>query len=106
MKPTRILRTLWLCLVLFTSSKFSFAQIPFSTQPEKTQTRSGNKQFQNENFSDAEANYKKALDIKNNMPEATFNLGDAIYQQKRYDSAEKQFQLSAQNNPDPIVKAK
>ena len=40
------------------------------------------------------------------MPEATFNLGDAVYQQKRYDEAAKQFQLSAQTNPDKSVKAK
>ena len=83
----------------------SFAQIPFSTQPEKTETRSGNKEYKDQNFSEAEANYKKALDVKNNMPEATFNLGDAVYQQKRYDDAVKQFQLSAQTNPDPAVKA-
>ena len=85
----------------------SSAQLPaLSTAPEKTQTRTGNKQFDKENYTDAEAAYKKALDKKANMPEATFNLGDAVYEQKRYDEAIKQFQLSAQNNPDPKVKAK
>lgn len=82
------------------------AQIVPSTQPEKTDTRAGNKQFDKENYTDAEANYKKALDKKNNMPEAVFNLGDAVYEQKRYDEATKQFQLSAQTNPDNGVKAK
>jgi Ca-activated chloride channel family protein len=86
--------------------KYSEGQIPFSTQPEKTETRSGNKQFHTQNFTEAEASYKKALNIKNNMPEATFNLGDAVYEQKRYDDAQKQFQLSAQNNSDPHIKAK
>ena len=81
------------------------AQFNFSTQKEKTDTRTGNKQFDKENYTDAEASYKKALDRKNNMPEATFNLGDAVYKQKRYDEAIKQFQLSAQTNPDPKVKA-
>lgn len=92
-------------LLLFTSIGFSNAQIPFSIQPEKTQTRAGNKEYQKQNFSEAEASYKKALDLKNNMPEATFNLGDAVYEQKRYEDAQKQFQLSAQTNPDPLVKA-
>lgn len=82
------------------------AQIPFTTQPEKTETRSGNKQFKKENYPDAEASYKKALDKKNNMPEAIFNLGDAVYEQKRYEEAAKQFQLSAQTNADSAVKAK
>jgi Ca-activated chloride channel family protein len=77
-----------------------------STAKEKTDTRNGNKQFDKDDYTDAEASYKKALDKKNNMPEATFNLGDAIYKQKRYDEAAKQFQLSSQTNPDPIVKAK
>jgi len=103
---TSVVFLLAVFVILFTGIQFSHAQIPFSTQPEKTETRSGNKEYKTENFSEAEANYKKALDIKNNMPEATFNLGDAVYQQKRYDDAVKQFQLSAQTNPDPAVKAK
>lgn len=82
------------------------AQVPFTTQPEKTETRNGNKQFNKGNYADAEASYKKALDIKNNMPEATFNLGDAVYQQKRYQEAVKHFQLSAQTATDTKIKAK
>ncbi len=86
---------------------YSNAQLSnLSTAKEKADTRTGNKQFEKDNYADAEANYKKALDKKNNMPEATFNLGDAVYEQKRYDEAIKQFQLSAQTNPDVNVKAK
>lgn len=92
--------------VFFTGMESAYAQIPFSSQPEKTETRSGNSQYQKKNFAEAEANYKKALDVKNNMPEATFNLGDAVYEQKRYEDAQKQFQLSAKTNADPGVKAK
>ncbi len=84
----------------------AMAQIPFTTAPEKTETRAGNKQFNKANYADAEAAYKKALDKKNNMPQATFNLGDAVYQQKRYEEAARQFQLAAQTNPDKMVKAK
>ena len=83
-----------------------YAQVIPSTQPEKTDTRKGNSQFEKDNYTDAEADYKKALDKKNNMPEATFNLGDAVYEQKRYDEAIKQFQIAAQTNPDTLVKAK
>lgn len=97
-----------ICLILcavFMAQK-SIAQIPFTTQPEKTRTREGNKEFMKNSYADAEASYKKALDKKNNMPEAIFNLGDAVYQQKRYEEAAKQFQLSAQTNPDVSVQAK
>ena len=91
-------------MILFFNSKSS-AQFTLSSQQEKVNTRNGNEQFQNEKYADAEASYKKALDVKNNFPEAVFNLGDAIYKQKRYDDAAKQFQLSAQTNADESVKA-
>ena len=77
-----------------------------STNTEKRETRNGNTQYEKGAYADAEASYKKALDKKNNMPEATFNLGDAMYAQKRYDEAAKQFLLAAQTNPDKLVKAK
>ncbi len=99
-----------LALVVLLSTvncQLSTAQLnSLSTAPDKKETRNGNKQFDKGVYTDAEASYKKALDKKNNMPEATFNLGDAVYQQKRYEEAAKQFQLSAQTNTDKTVKAK
>lgn len=102
----QFLRFVFLLAGLTVCSLHTNAQMPFTTQPEKTETRNGNKQFNKGNYADAEASYKKALDKKNNMPEAIFNLGDAVYQQKRYEEAIKQFQLSAQTSTDPKVKAK
>ena len=78
----------------------SYSQLPFTTAPEKTETRNGNKQFDKGNYTDAEANYKKAFDKKNNMPEATFNLGDAVYEQK--DMTKRQNNFSFQGKPTPI----
>lgn len=92
-----------LSLLLCTNAS---AQLLHSASPEKDDTRQGNKQFDKENYSDAEADYKKALDKKNNMPEAMFNLGDAVYKEKRYPEATQQFELSSQTNPDPMIKAK
>ena len=92
-----------LLLLVFTAPVA--AQTNIFHSEERTAARNGNKQYEKDNYTDAEADYKKALDKKNNMPEATFNLGDAVYKQKRFDEAIKQFQLSAQNNPDPKVKA-
>jgi tetratricopeptide (TPR) repeat protein len=97
----------FLFLLFFAYYLSAFAQLnSLSTSPDKKETRNGNKQFDKGIYTDAEASYKKALDKKNNMPEATFNLGDAVYEQKRYDEAAKQFQLSAQTNTDKNVKAK
>lgn len=74
-------------------------------QTERTHTRDGNKQYEAGKFSDAEADYKKALEQKNNFPEAVFNLGDAVYRQQRFDEAARQFQLSAQTHADSLTRA-
>lgn len=94
-----------LVVLLFSFCTLSvWAQL--SIQPERKETRTGNTQFDKQQYTEAEASYKKALEKKNNMPEATFNLGDAVYQQKKWDEAAKQFQLAAQTNPDSTVRAK
>lgn len=88
------------CIVLFALVAFSgFAQ------EERSLTRDGNKLFTKGKYPDAEAAYKKALEKKNNFPEAVFNLGDAIYKQKRYDDAIAQFELAAKTFKDPKQKA-
>jgi tetratricopeptide (TPR) repeat protein len=92
--------------VFITWSMMSQAQSLPSVQKEKAATRAGNSEFGKANYPEAESNYRKALELKNNMPEATFNLGDAVYEQKRFEEAGKQFQLSAQTNADAGVKAK
>jgi Ca-activated chloride channel family protein len=63
---------------------------------ERTHTRSGTKLFNNGNYTDAEASYRKALDKKNNFAPATFNLGNAIYKQpNRKEEAASQFELAS-----------
>lgn len=90
----------FLCIVLLALAAFStFAQ------EERSLTRDGNKLFTKGKYADAEAAYKKALEKKNNFPEAVFNLGDAIYKQKRYDDAIVQFELAAKTFKDPKQKA-
>jgi len=75
-------------------------------QNERTLTRDGNKLFEKGSFADAEANYKKALDKKNNYPEAIFNLGDAIYKQPdRKEESVTQFELANKLLTDPKLKA-
>jgi tetratricopeptide (TPR) repeat protein len=85
----------------------ALAPVFCDAQEERTLTRQGNKDFNKGNYTDAEANYKKALDKKNNFPEAIFNLGDAIYKQgKRYEEAAVKFDLAAKTFTDSSQKAK
>jgi Ca-activated chloride channel homolog len=64
-------------------------------QNERKLTRQGNKNYRKEAFVDAEIQYKKALDKDNRMPETSFNLGNALLKQKRYDEASESFETAA-----------
>ena len=77
-----------------------------TAQEERSLTRDGNKQFDKQKYADAEASYKKALEKKNNFPEAVFNLGDAMYKQGRYEDAAKQFEQAAKLLKDTAQKAR
>ena len=76
-----------------------------TAQDERSLTREGNKLFDKGKYADAEASYKKALEKKNNFPEAMFNLGDAMYKQERYDDAVSQYELAAKTFTDTKLKA-
>jgi Ca-activated chloride channel family protein len=87
-------------LLLLASCSTQFA----TAQEERSLTREGNKLFNKQKYADAEAAYKKALEKKNNFPEAIFNLGDAVYKQERYDDAIAQYELAAKTLTDPKLK--
>lgn len=65
------------------------------TPKVKTYTRDGNKAYKSESFVDAEVAYKKALDEEAADFKARFNLGNALFAQKRYDDAIKEYQQAA-----------
>ena len=60
-------------------------------QQERKIIRSGNELFNKQDFEKAEVEYRKALDTKEDSYEAAFNLGDALYKQKKYEEALQQF---------------
>ena len=68
-----------------------------NAQTDKGLIRHGNSEFKNGNFSEAEVNYRKSLD-KEYSPKAQFNLGDALYEQKNYEDAQKNFSEVAERN--------
>ncbi len=60
-------------------------------QSDKTLVRQGNKSYQSSNYSQAELDYRKALDRNPNSLTGSFNLGDAIYQQEDFQKAAETF---------------
>ncbi len=62
-----------------------------SAQKERKLVREGNDLYDKQDFEKAEVEYRKALDKKTDSYEAAFNLGDALFKQKKFDEALKQF---------------
>ena len=62
------------------------------SQQERSEIREGNKAYKNSQYGNSVVSYQKALKTKKESFEAGFNLGDALYKQKKYDDAIKQYQ--------------
>ena len=60
-------------------------------QSAHTHLRSGNSYYEQQDYSTAEENYRKTLEKAPNSLKGTYNLGNAIYAQKRYDEALKHY---------------
>ncbi|NOX86340.1 MAG: tetratricopeptide repeat protein [Chlorobi bacterium] len=75
-------------------------------QNAKKYVRKGNKQFEKGEFSDAEVQYRKALDKDPNSFKGKFNLGDAMYKQDNYEESGKLFNELSAANLTPEVRAK
>lgn len=55
----------------------------------------GNKLYEQKKYSDAEIDYRKSLELKDNSFISNYNLGNAYYQQGKYDEAKQQFETAA-----------
>jgi len=65
--------------------------LPTVAQQERKFIREGNELFHKQDFEKAEVEYRKALDQEMDSYAAGFNLGDAMYKQKKYEEALQQF---------------
>lgn len=79
----------------------SLACFEANAQKERKFIRKGNGLFEDKNFENSEVEYRKALDKDVASFEAAFNLGDALYKQKKYDEALEQFQTLAASETNP-----
>lgn len=67
--------------------------------------RKGDNAYESNNFTQAEENYRKALE-KSENPQGSYNLGNAIYQQERYDEAIPRYEESAQSLKEDLARAR
>jgi Ca-activated chloride channel homolog len=75
-------------------------------QEDKKQIISGNNAFEKGEFSEAEGNYRQAENSEKLKDIATYNLGDALYRQGKFDEAADNFGKVAEQSQDPNLKAK
>lgn len=93
----KIILLLHICLLLKIPSLLA--------QDNKKLLYEGNEQYKENNFAKAEEKYRAAQSKNANSIESYFNLGDALYQQGKYDEAAAQFNKVIQQAADPKTKA-
>lgn len=93
---TKAYKTIAICLFLSIWTLNGYAQ------KERKYIRKGNRNFEKAiidsatvdtiKYQDAETYYRKALDKNPNNRDASYNLANALYRQKKYEEASKQYQ--------------
>lgn len=74
-------------------------------QTVRSHVKSGNEAYEKNKFTDAEIEYKKALEKEPTSQEAQFNLGNAYYKQQRFDEAQRAYANSATSFKSPEEQA-
>jgi len=67
--------------------------------------RDGNKAYNAQKVEDAEKSYRRALDVDEKSNLATFNLGNAMYRQQKFEEAGREFEKAASGATDKMDKA-
>lgn len=64
-------------------------------QKEAGDVRRGNREYRKQNFTEAEIDYRRGLDVNKDSYEAHYNLGDALFKQDKYADAQQEFATAA-----------
>ena len=64
-------------------------------QREAGDVRRGNKDYRQQNYTEAEVDYRRGLEVNKNSYEAHYNLGDALFKQDKYADAQMEFETAA-----------
>ncbi len=65
-------------------------------QQEAPDIRRGNKQYNKQDFTAAEVDYRRGLEKNSNSFEGHYNLGNALFKQDKYPEAQAEYQKAAQ----------
>ena len=78
----------------------------FSQKTARDYLRSGNRLYRDSLFVKAEVEYRKAIDLEPTLPDAKYNLGNALLMQQKAQEAMEQFQDAARLEKDKEKLAK
>lgn len=79
--------------------------ITLSAQSVRSLINGGNDLYDQQKYTDAEVNYRKALDQERGIPQGHFNLGDALYKQGKFAEAAREYENALQKSQDKEAKA-
>ena len=81
------------------------SMVDVSAQSDRRSIRSGNRQYRQQNFVKAEAEYRKAVSANSSNPQALYNLGCALMMQNKDSLVTVQFEKAGRLEKDPKRKA-
>lgn len=81
------------------------SMVDVSAQSDRRSIRSGNRQYRQQNFVKAEAEYRKAVSANSSNPQALYNLGCALMMQNKDSLATVQFEKAGRLEKNPKRKA-
>jgi Predicted membrane protein len=80
----------------------SFSINVFSQKAVRQELRKGNKEYRQEKYTEAEIDYRKALEANARSTDAAFNLGNALFKQTKMPEALEQYQASLSGETDKV----
>ncbi len=84
---------------------WSVAAPPAWTQSVRSLVNGGNDLYKDQKYTDAEVDYRKALEKEKDLVQGHFNLGNALHKEGKYDEAVKEFDLAREKSASPETKA-
>ncbi|MDR3340486.1 MAG: tetratricopeptide repeat protein [Candidatus Symbiothrix sp.] len=85
---------------------FASSTIIFSQREVRSELQKGNKNYKQEKYSEAEIDYRKALEANARSVDAAYNLGNSLYKQKKLPEALAQYEAASANETDKEKLAK
>lgn len=80
---------------------FIIISVPVFAQKEFKHARKGNRLYKGTQFEEAELDYRRSIEENSEYIDASFNLGDALYKQEKFEEATKNFSSLAKTEIEP-----